>query len=283
LDLSHVKTLVVHCGGIGDFLLACPAIACLAEAGPITLLGARERLQLAVAGGIAREAFDLDAIDFASVYTQPGERLKDFLRPFDRGVVWLRDDDGLIKSALEACGIGEVVCHPGLPDTDWREHASAYYLRCVGAVSALPLKLQFRPARATADIVIHPGSGGTSKNWPLERFTGLADALQSQGREVTWITGPAEDGMVLPGNVNRLDHRNLVELGAFLGGVNLYVGNDSGISHLAAAAGCPTLALFRSTDPQIWAPKGEHVRVVQCSEWPSVREVSQIVGEILAS
>jgi ADP-heptose:LPS heptosyltransferase len=52
-------------------------------------------------------------------------------------------------------------------------------------------------------------------------------------------------------------------LGALLGRAGLYVGNDSGVSHLAAAAGAPTLALFGPTDPAVWAPVGPAVETVR--------------------
>jgi ADP-heptose:LPS heptosyltransferase len=55
---------------------------------------------------------------------------------------------------------------------------------------------------------------------------------------------------------------DLYELACWLAGASLYVGNDSGITHLAAAAGAPVVALFGPTDPAVWAPRGPRVRVV---------------------
>jgi len=56
---------------------------------------------------------------------------------------------------------------------------------------------------------------------------------------------------------------NLYELACWLGRARLYVGNDSGITHLAAAAGAPVLALFGPTDPSVWVPRGPNVRVAR--------------------
>ena len=70
-----MKTLVIHLGGIGDFILACPAIALLARDGPVALLGNRARLELAVAAGIADTAHDLAQVDFESIFSTPSARL----------------------------------------------------------------------------------------------------------------------------------------------------------------------------------------------------------------
>jgi heptosyltransferase-3 len=75
---------------------------------------------------------------------------------------------------------------------------------------------------------------------------------------VHWCAG--EDDPPLNGAV-RID--NLYELACWLARGRLYIGNDSGITHLAAAAGTPVLAIFGPTDPEIWAPRGPHVRVVK--------------------
>ena len=72
-----------------------------------------------------------------------------------------------------------------------------------------------------------------------------------------WLAGPEE---VLPG-ADRFD--DLGELADGLAGARVYIGNDSGITHLAGAVGTPTVALFGPTDPEVWAPRGERVRCVR--------------------
>lgn len=117
-----------------------------------------------------------------------------------------------------------------------------------------------RPVR----VLIHPGSGGKAKCWPLERFFELADALVDL--DVTWLLGPAE--FELARRVQERDEPLLVEedletAAEQMAGFDLYVGNDSGVTHLAAAIGLPTVAIFIATDPRIWRPLGAHVMVVQ--------------------
>lgn len=275
------RTLVVHTGGIGDFLLACPALRVLAEAGPVELAGHPERHALAVAAGIARAAHGLDAIEFHSLFAQPSEKLVAFLRGFDRVVVWMRDADGSLRRGIDACGVSRVDVFPGLPQSGFARHASEYYAECLGMAAPPPLRLAIAPVGAALDVVIHPGSGSLAKNWPVENFRAVAGALAARGRGVTWIAGPAEDERdgtageeYGPGATLR--DVSLLELARRLAGARLYLGNDSGVTHLAAALGVPTLAIFGPSDPCVWAPRGEWVRVVRGGPWPAEEEVLSI-------
>jgi ADP-heptose:LPS heptosyltransferase len=92
---------------------------------------------------------------------------------------------------------------------------------------------------------------------------------------VQWCRGPQET----------LDHayyvENLYELGTWLASASVYIGNDSGVSHLAAAVGTPVVALFGPTDPAIWAPRGERVAIYSLDS--SVEEVSGVASHFLLS
>ncbi len=278
-----MRTLVIHTGGIGDFLLACPAIAGLAASGPVELAGHFDRVSLAVMGGIAEQAHGLDAIAFHTVFTEPSPTLRTFVARFDRIVVWMRDEDGAIERGLCACRVDEVHVYPGLPDADWRGHASDYYLACLGMPRTAPWRLAIPDLGEPLDVVIHPGSGSAKKNWPLNRFCAVAAHLQREGRRVTWCLGPAElerggiaDALYRYGEVLHSED-SPVELARRLAGARAYLGNDSGITHLAAALGVPTLAVFGPTHPQVWAPRGKHVHVVRDVPWPDVEEVLSAV------
>ena len=269
--------LVVHTGGIGDFLLACPAIREWAGHEPVDLLGHTDRLDVAVHGGLARKAYSLDTVEFASAFHAPSTRLRAFLENYNRVVVWMRDDDGAIERNIRACGVPEVKVLPGLPPEDWTEHASRYYLSRLGLESSEPLRLNIQPARDAHDIIIHPGSGSPKKNWPLKRFIDLATHLRDANRAVTWCLGPAEiesTRFMEIADEPTFRIESLTDLAATLANTRRFIGNDSGITHLAAAVGTPTTVLFGPTDPAIWAPRGCHVTVVQGDPWPDVTSVS---------
>ena len=102
-------------------------------------------------------------------------------------------------------------------------------------------------------VVIHPFASSVAKRWPMECFREVAAGI---GAPVLWCAGPEEE----LDDAVRFD--DLYELACWLATARLYIGNDSGIAHLAAAVGTPVLAIFLVTDPLIWAPRGSHVRVL---------------------
>jgi ADP-heptose:LPS heptosyltransferase len=124
-------------------------------------------------------------------------------------------------------------------------------------------RIRISIASQRESVAIHPFSGSKRKNWPLAGYQELARRLSP--KKVEWVVGPEEQ---LEG-AHRFE--KLDELAAWLGGAKLYIGNDSGITHLAAALGIPTLALFGPTDPAKWAPRGENVRVLHA---PTMTELS---------
>lgn len=267
-----VNTLVVHTGGIGDFLLFCPALKRLAEDGAVELAGMdRDRLNLAVSCGLARSAHLLDEFDFGSVFTGPSTRFRAFIERFDRAIVWMNDEDGKILNAFAP--VREVRVFAGLPPRGWRRHASEYYAAQLGFEDLPPLVLPFVADDEAHDVLIHPGSGGAWKNWPLDMFAEVADALNAIGRTIEWIRGPAELELRYPKQARILEVSSVVTLARQLSNAKLYIGNDSGITHLAAACGCRTVAVFGATNANVWAPKGKHVMVVGNAGWPTVGEV----------
>jgi ADP-heptose:LPS heptosyltransferase len=156
-------------------------------------------------------------------------------------------------------------------------HICDYHLSClksdlVNSGAEAP-KLYSQPtgaaeARALIDnrkqlAVIHPGSGSAVKNWPIDRFATLARLLTDRSFGVVWVLGPAETGIV-PENASGtiLCNASLSTLVDVCSSSTLYVGNDSGISHLAAATGVSSVVLFGPSDPAVWQPRGPKVTVL---------------------
>lgn len=274
-----MRTLVVHLGGIGDFLLTCPAIGRLKEQGSVNVLGQPNRIALALLGGVADALHDYERTEWHSIFSKPTDGLVQFLKHFDRAVVWMRDD-GQILHQLQKCGVRDVRVFPGLPPQGWNKHASQYYLETLGMKSASPFALDVEPVVPGYDVLIAPGSGGIHKNWPLDEYLNLAARFQQEGRSIAWILGPAEEKMQLRADVRVLSTMSLCDLACALASARLYVGNDSGISHLAAAAGCPAVVLFGPTDPVVWRPLGRKVVCVKGVPWPCMDEVLDRVKEI---
>ena len=133
-------------------------------------------------------------------------------------------------------------------------------------------------------IFIHPGSGGLRKIWPLSNWWALLQYLRGSYPNPLFLTlGPADERLrsfaraAKTLGVVTLEGLSLPSLGAWLSQGQLYLGSDSGVSHLAAVSGIPTVVIFGVTDPRVWAPLGAMVHIVAATweesevlAWPRV-------------
>jgi ADP-heptose:LPS heptosyltransferase len=119
---------------------------------------------------------------------------------------------------------------------------------------------------------LHPGAGKVKNRWPAERFGAVARELVAQGIDAQWIEGPQDGDCVL--SAQRALERplpvvrgeSIAQLAARFARASLYIGNDTGPLHLAAATGCPTVGLYGWSDPAEWAPVGRIVRSVRAAD-----------------
>lgn len=191
-------------------------------------------------GSIARSGIDVVGL--------PGRAIPGRLREFDRIVSWYGANR---REFIDAVRGLPFEFHEALPPADCEMHATDFFLGQAGAPAGVAAKIKIEGATTTG-TVIHAFSGNRKKNWPIENFREVAAHL---GR-VQWLAGPEE---VLEG-ATRLD--SLADVARLIAGAKRYIGNDSGITHLAAAVGAPVIAIFESSDPRIWAPRGANVQVV---------------------
>ena len=204
----------------------------------------------------AVRAIPSTGLDLLGVADAPPS-LIDALRGFDSIVSWYGAARPEFRNAMHALGL-PVTFFSALPTGEI--HAADFYLRQVNIIAKCESEgiPRILCAGTREDFaVIQPFSGSSKKNWPLEKFRALAARLE-RSMPVHWCSGP--DDPPLPEAV-RID--NLYHLACWLARARLYIGNDSGITHLAAAVGTPVLALFGPTDPATWAPRGPNVRVAR--------------------
>lgn len=201
------------------------------------------------------------------------------LRGFDDIISWYGSNRVEFRAAVAELGLPFRFL-TALPDETWGVHAADFYLEqarsltgCeTGEIARPTLRIECVPSKKDF-AVIHPFSGSSRKNWPLKRYRELAARLAVQ-LPVRWCAGPEE---ALEGAA-RFD--DLYELACWISRAAVYIGNDSGISHMAAATGAPVVALFGPTDPAVWAPRGPKVRIV--STRPEGMEMETIeVDEVL--
>ena len=197
------------------------------------------------------------------------DTLRTRLEGFDSIVSWYGSKWPEFRDALLAIN-PNCEFHAAIPPADYEGHATDFFAQQVGAPLGLIPRIRVEHARQRNAIAIHPFSGSKKKNWPLERYRELAGQL---GCEIDWLAGPEED---LPG-AKRFD--DLADLAQFIAGARMYIGNDSGITHLAAAVGVKTMAIFLESDPSVWAPRGGNVRVLRNPT--NVQEATEAANRLL--
>lgn len=267
------RVLVIRGGAIGDFILTLPAIRLLRQTivgCHLEVIGYPAIAELARTAGLADSIRSLHHRTMAPLFGKNAvidEELATHLRSFDLVVSFLYDPDGLFRASLERVGVKTLIeCSPRVQNEG--EHASRQLAKSLEKLAMFlePEHLncvQFqKPPVVPGRIAIHLGSGSEKKNWPLEHWLRLADGFLDH--EIVFITGEAEEARGVRLNRPMQWHSlPLPELAGRLGTCAAFLGHDSGISHLAAACGVPSLLLFGPTNPAVWAPPQPWVNVLQ--------------------
>jgi heptosyltransferase-2 len=315
----HPRLTVVRAGGLGDTLLILPTLQLLAQhlyQGELAFIGSAWAEQLWPIVGLREDPGGRRLLRFDSPQLTPmfgPAAQSDPTGAFSQAhaaVLYVRSPgDVLLASARRFCR-GPVVDWPVEPTGG--EHAAVHLARAVAqepiTAQELPTPalevppslarqaqewLRKRCGPASRAVALHPGSGGLRKCWPVECFAALAEQMEGP---VVLLEGPADrepcrrlEGLLAgPKRPARASGLSLPAVAALIAQCRLYVGNDSGLTHLSAALGVATVAIFGPTDPMIWAPLGPRVTPVAVGDasahgaWPPVEEVL-MAAEQLAS
>ncbi len=139
-------------------------------------------------------------------------------------------------------------------------------------------------------VWIHPGSGGVAKCWHLEGYEQLAAHLQARGLAVRFMLGPAEverGGPALSRRLARIaavcHQEDVCDAAAAVQQAALFIGNDAGMTHVAAALGVPTFVIFQSSNPTVWRPLGPQVAVfdARCPPKPVLQDLMDRAAAVL--
>jgi ADP-heptose:LPS heptosyltransferase len=293
-------TLAVHPGALGDVLLAVPALRALrATAGGPLVLAAQPRVgALLQALAVVDRAVAFDALGLDALFVDDPTRLPR-LPDATRLVCWFGARDPVFTRRLTALVPGAVVApstaEPGLV---W-EHLVETIGRPRGewcAPAAVADRVRAEGARALAAagcegprpwLFVHPGAGSAAKCWPAEAFARVITTVAARARvNVVVHAGPADAEAAgalrrhLGAGVAWLADPSLTVLAGALAQATVYLGNDSGVSHLAAALGVPSLVLFDARH-LAWRPwwAGARVRTVTLTETVS-DDVAGVVDDV---
>ena len=300
------RILVFRGGALGDFILTLPALRALRGWWPdshVELVCRQRAAELAKESGLTSGIRSLESAEWARLFAEStglsGEQAG-FVRSFDVVVSWLHDPDGTVRQNLQHAGARRLICGSPIPDGFHGADQLMRPLESLGipvdgaAVPALDLsgarveqgrkRLRKLGERVVA---IHPGSGSPAKNWPLSRFVELARTLRTETSLTPMFTfGEADERLAeefdaTDRSLPALPRCDVTELAGVLAACAGYIGNDSGVTHLAAALGIPVVAVFGPTDPDVWGPRGARVRIVRASERTSAGLAAISVEEVL--
>jgi ADP-heptose:LPS heptosyltransferase len=272
--------LVYHYGALGDFIAMLPLFSLLKKIYnfPITLLGKPSFGLLAKANNYIDKIVDAECSYNAYLFSSnpDKEKITAFLSPFDR-IYLFTDANSFLAENVRTFSSAYIKNHT--PFTTRNKHIIDYNLElvqdtisimddCVPDLSPAVHNTCFGNKRIPflsqkPVVAIHPGSGSPIKNWHYESFIKVSNVLRSIGYSIAWFTGPAETIHHYPDTDLHFHNVPLLECAVLLSQCTVYCGNDCGITHLAAAVGCPTVAIFGPSDPKIWVPRGKKpVRIV---------------------
>ncbi len=239
-------------------------------------------------------------VPFTNPPSKQTSRLQEIASGMDMAIFWLRDPGTTLVQNAQAMGIKQIIVAPGRPSDDSHVHIVTYLWQSISEnihretayatdasqlISSEPRSEEIiwkvpeqyalhttlpSPTRA---IAIHPGSGGAQKCWPIAYFVDLIKQLWQRMIPVLLLAGPADHERVaeiyrqLPAAphdtlFNTLIDAPLLTVAQQIRECRGYIGNDAGITHLAALLGLPTLAIFGPSNPEIWRPVGPHVHVL---------------------
>ena len=300
------RTIVmIHPGGLGDVLLAVPAMVRLRTRFP------NHRLMLCAEDQVAKLLLECRIIDawtsvqgrtcaglFAGADSVTGQ-LRIWLEDCDLAIGWVQDLDGKLRETLKAVGVREVVVESPFSTTIQATHQRDRFLESINEAPSdderdvlLTVTEPFlHLGRACLEaagfvigqllVLIHPGSGSIHKCVAPETLASVVIGVQNFGATPVVLEGPADREpaeRLLQLCVNPpivLKGLDVCTVAGLLAQARLFVGQDSGVTHMAGLMGVRTVALFGPTDPARWAPRGAHVTVVQgapclCQSWRDV-------------
>ena len=285
------RILVIRGGAIGDFVLTLPALRALRQAysaAYIEILGYKHIAALAVTSSYADAVRSIEYGPLSSFFARNAElprELAAHFHHFDLILSYLYDPDRIFETNLRRAGVENLIIGPGKlansahaaeqlaqPLQELGIYLSDFAPRLSLSAQDRPLAAEFLRGCAQPIVALHPGSGSEKKTWPIANWIELGSDLlggESFGGSIVIVSGEADGAKI--GELEKLWKTERVRwaknlplpvLAAILE-QTVFVGHDSGISHLAAAAGAACILLFGSTDPKLWAPRNGRVRVIQ--------------------
>ena len=293
LKRSGKDIFIHHDGALGDTLLSLPCISLIRQsASYIHLAGRSDVAAFLKETGMVDAVSSVDSAVYSSLYAESmDEKIGRLLSAYDELYLFTLHYDSQFARNMRRISQNVTVIKT-IPPEGCNEHVAEYRLRQYGYdreggkgktslcvpeeamnwAKGLLKGLCYADGRDVL-IAVHPGSGGRKKCWPMENYQALITMIAIDPRVICIVlSGPAEDGNTVQAlsqlaqnnkRIMHLRHESLIRIAACMGLSDFYIGNDSGISHLAGVLQCRGIVLFGPTDPRLWRPFGDTLEVLR--------------------
>jgi heptosyltransferase III len=287
-----LKILFIRAGALGDTLMLMPSINSLRNGHEIIIAGRRPAIDY-IQPYVDR-CVDIESSGCHRLFmTDTVGPLDLSLPPPDHVVAFLNDTQGMVLTNLKTCFPNSAVSiFPVFPPEGDDRHIALYMAQAIRE-TGLPINASDvfgdsfqHPIMAPEDslsgetgpVVIHPGSGSQKKNYPplfwLQLIREMRKKVLGDSRRIVMLFGPAEEGVVALFR-NELREKDVElkvlpdkeELISILSKASVYIGHDSGVTHLAAMLGRPVIAIFKESSIERWRPLGTKVRIIRNGEF----------------
>jgi ADP-heptose:LPS heptosyltransferase len=278
--MVNSNLLIIHQGALGDVVLTFPALIALRQKfGRIDIISQGQLGKLAAKLGLVDKAYPLETAYFASLFSDEiDEKIKDLICNYKSILVFSFSSD--LKNSIRQITDGQYFQIPPRPPVQEQIHVARFLFEnlidsgLLEDADSNEKRFTWQKRQAhwkvkpidASKIIIHPGSGSIRKRWPLTNFLDLSDGLEKRGLQPQFVCGPAEPDLIE--EIRKQDRQvhtfsKLTDLVDWFETAGGYIGNDSGVSQLAAFLGLPSVVIFGPADPARWKPLGPRVQIVQ--------------------
>ena len=284
------RILVIRGGAVGDFVVTLPVLSALRAQFPTA------RLELVAYPAIASLALEAGLVDeIRPIESRPLAGFVARRGPLDAGwseyfagvnvlFTYLFDPDELFRGNLARVSKAQIIQGPHRPAEPDTIHVTAQLLQPLERLAIFDADPTPRVARLAAGlgprdsagpcIAVHPGSGGRHKVWPIESWKALLGWVLSRFPvRLLLVGGEADEPAIrelerdLPaGRFDVCFQQPLPAVARRLAACSGFLGHDSGITHLAAACGCPGLVVWGPTNATVWRPRSERMTLIHAPE-----------------
>ena len=269
--MKKASILIIHQGALGDFVLILPFLLVLKKNYKLDLFCKGQNRIIAHYFKAAENIFPIESQIFSSIFSKnPDQILQDIVMSQEKILLFSFSEE--LKKQIRSIAKKEcdVFLIPPRPEKRAKIHVSRYIEKRLSEIGLLTEEICLKkPVINPHGItILHPGAGSKRKRWDIYSFLKLFYMLESEGIQTAFLLGPAEKDLFpilkeyVPQEKLFLIDDTLYLLKTLSSAKGL-IGNDSGVSHLSAFMGIPTLALFGPSDPKRWRPMGSKVAVLR--------------------